>query len=260
MKNLLYLNPRNRFTYAFKYTTFTFLITVILSILISKITSEWTNGEEFLYIFFFVIINIITGLILIRYYFKLNFTWSNYNKMGIVMSILLSFYFVTSATFVNNRKDSLIDLLFPFLISLLFFFIISSITGIFLEKSSYKVKFKRLLSVILFIWAIYKIITSFTSKDDESTYGIDTDGDGVKDSFDTDGDGLIDTVYTDRDGDGVLDTVSMDTDGDGLVDTVASDLSGDGKIDTILKDTNRDGLVDVRLKDSDGDGKIDSLS
>ena len=110
------------------------------------------------------------------------------------------------------------------------------VAGIFFEKSTVKVKFKKLLSLILFFWAIYNIIQSFTKNDSQGS--IDTDGDGVDDSFDTDGDGIVDTQFIDSDGDGINDMVAFDINKDGKMDTVGVDTNRNGKIDTII--TNLD--------------------
>ena len=60
--------------------------------------------------------------------------------------------------------------------------IFSVIAGIFFEKSPLKTKLKRLISIILFVWAIYNLFQSLLNKKDNS-YGIDSDGDGISDGI-----------------------------------------------------------------------------
>ena len=129
----------------------------------------------------------------------------------------------------------------------LFTILLSVIFGIFFEKTSVKIKLKRLLSIIFFVWALYKLITSFSSSKEEEV------------GFDTDGDGKIDTTFIDTDGDGISETIVQDTDGDGIIDKISSDTDGDGLIDTVVADTDGDGLADTIIKDVDldGDGKSD---
>ncbi|MCB0976779.1 MAG: C39 family peptidase [Acidimicrobiales bacterium] len=86
---------------------------------------------------------------------------------------------------------------------------------------------------------------------------LDSDGDGINDSYaeDLDGDGYIDTVEYDTDGDGVTDTIAYDTNADGITDTV---LFGDGTgAQYVIADTDGDGIVDTAVADTDGDGIID---
>tara|TARA_B110000902_G_C14136498_1_gene524063 strand:- start:139 stop:1002 length:864 start_codon:yes stop_codon:yes gene_type:complete len=257
---LLKLDPTQRWAYSFKFSIFSFIVSLVLSLVISLVS--WLFRGEY-YEFFedvvnrgilFSIIGLITGLTLIRYFYKLNYTWSGFNKTGSIISL---FYFLYSYILylifdISFFSERLLFFLFMYTIT-------TAISGIFLEKTSYKIKFKRLLGVILFVWAIYKLITSFTSNSEKEPYGVDTDGDGIKDSFDTDGDGVIDTVMSDTDGDGVFDTVMQDTDGDGLIDRISSDTDGDGILDTVIADTDGDGLADTIIKDVDldGDGKSD---
>lgn len=196
-------------------------------------------------------------------------TWKGYILFGLRLSliyvslstILWKFFEFLQNLFVLNDSDYFNKVIWSISeipIGGVILIFLSIILGIFFEKSSFKRKMKNLFSLILFVWALYKIYDNLVNGDKPK--GIDTDGDGILDSFDTDGDGNIDTVYQDLDGDGQFDSIAMDTDGDGIIDTVAGDTSGDGKIDTILSDTDGDGIADVRIKDRNGDGKIDGLS
>ncbi len=69
---------------------------------------------------------------------------------------------------------------------------------------------------------------------------VDTDGDGIYDSFltDMDGDGIYESLLTDSDGDGIYESLFTDSDGDGVFDTLAMDLEtdvdGDGVTDFII--------------------------
>jgi len=95
--------------------------------------------------------------------------------------------------------------------------------------------------------------------------GIDTNGDGVVDSFtDTDNDGLHDPyddnnggvllTSRDTDSDGLEDTRDLDSDNDGVPDLTESggtDTNGDGKVDSTT-DTDSDGLADVVDPDNGG--------
>ncbi len=117
------------------------------------------------------------------------------------------------------------------------------------------------------------------------SFGTDTNGDGVTDSFtDADNDGLTDQVdnnlsgaynsgrglgAVDLDGDGVPNFVDLDSDNDGIPDVVevgGADTNNDGKIDGFT-DANGDGLHDSYINgtallktgaDTNGDGKADS--
>ena len=68
---------------------------------------------------------------------------------------------------------------------------------------------------------------------------LDTDGDGIRNSFDldSDGDGILDAIEggtLDIDGDGTLNFLDIDSDGDGLLDSVElniNDEDGDGIVD-----------------------------
>jgi hypothetical protein len=94
---------------------------------------------------------------------------------------------------------------------------------------------------------------------------VDTDGDGIADSWETE---------TDSDGDGVPNNLDDDSDGDGILDadeagpTVCTppDTDGDGTVDFLDPDSDNDGLSDAREAelgtdprsvDTDGDGVTD---
>lgn len=129
--------------------------------------------------------------------------------------------------------------------------------------------------------------------------GLDTNGDGLVDSFvdddndgwadaydndddttpelndgtgtplpheDSDGDGLPNSIDLDSDSDGVADIIEaggMDANGDGYIDDTA-DVDGDGYADLVDTDNNEiegsdDGGTALPSPDSDGDGRIDAL-
>ena len=127
----------------------------------------------------------------------------------------------------------------PHLIMGTFFGAASSIfAGIYLDRTSGAIKFKRTMSVILFVWFLFNLVTGGDSEPEEAP----------------------DHVAMDTDGDGVDDTIAMDTNKDGLIDTVASDTTGDGRIDTVIRDSNHDGRADMAVRDMDVDGKPDGLT
>ena len=109
---------------------------------------------------------------------------------------------------------------------------------------------------------------------------LDTDGDGIQNSYDTDadGDGILDVTETaiDTDADGILNFLDLDADGDGIPDQIEGttdtdadglpnylDLDSDG--DTIsdniegILDTDSDGTPNYLDLDSDEDGFLDSV-
>lgn len=102
--------------------------------------------------------------------------------------------------------------------------------------------------------------------DEENLYALDTDGDGIADTFimehgiDTDGDGLADTVVTetfvDFDHDSQPDyysiTAETDIDGDGLVDHTVflEDTDGDSLFDTMAEwDAGEGGMPDMEASE-----------
>lgn len=185
-------------------------------------------------------------------------TWTHYNIISLINVVISTILFV----FMNLVGGTGLEQGIPiFLFLVIFNLLVSAIIAIFLEESSMKEKLKKLLSVLLFAWVLYKLISSYFNSDEssDSTTGFDSNGDGVDDSFDTNGDGKPDLVYLDTDGDGNIDTIAMDTSGDGIIDTVYSDTNGDGRLDSYAKDWDNDGLADSRIIDSDGDGVPDKL-
>lgn len=101
-----------------------------------------------------------------------------------------------------------------------------------------------------------------TSIDEKGTSeGMDTDGDGIADTFiiDKDGDGQVDAIGRDEDGDGSIETMLMDADGDGRIDTVGIDSDDNGQVDSYLMDLDGDGQDDAIGIDSDEDGQVDHL-
>jgi len=116
-----------------------------------------------------------------------------------------------------------------------------------------------------------------------SNINLDTDGDGVLDSFEdlnVDGDNNPATDPTDTDADGIPDYLDIDSDDDGIPDNIeAQDTAGyippsgedtnangvddayeaDGNIGLIPVDTDGDGIPDYVDADSDDDGVPDNI-
>jgi hypothetical protein len=243
----------------YKYPIILGLLSQLLIILVSIISSKIIGEEDSIGVTLFTP-SVLTIIILFLFKKKeVNYLkWYDFNVVSlinvIISSVILLLWVVL---FYDLDEKYFLFFIFSFVINL----IPTVIVGIFLEKGPIGLKLKRLLSVILFVWAIYKLFTSFSNSDESETKsnGVDTDGDGVSDTFDTNGDGVMDTSYVDTDGDGISDTIAMDSDGDGLVDTVFSDSNGDGKIDSFIKDTDRDGISDIVVIDTDGDRRLDKL-
>ena len=186
------------------------------------------------------------------YRYKLNYipTWKGFNLFGLRIALIYSIFLGLNIFLIGLGEYEAIGLS---VVYLLLVFSLSVLLGIFFQKASIKKKLKDLLSIILFVWAVYKIYNSIVNR---GKFSYDTDGDGKIDTVlqDFDGDGVLDTQYIDIDGDGVFETIARDTTGNGLIDTIASDVSGDGKIDTILKDLDGDGLADIKFKGPKGKG------
>ena len=99
----------------------------------------------------------------------------------------------------------------------------------------------------------------------QNSYDLDADGDGILDATetatDTDGDGIFNFLDLDSDNDGIPDQVegSVDTDGDGLGNYIDLDSDSDTISDTIEEniDTDSDGTPDFLDLDSDEDGYLD---
>jgi hypothetical protein len=70
----------------------------------------------------------------------------------------------------------------------------------------------------------------------------------------------IDTTAdeVDTDGNGVVDTYEFDDNGDGVADYVEVDVDEDGEIDAALVDSDFDGVFDVAISDTDGDGDLEA--
>jgi hypothetical protein len=212
-----------------------FIVTV-LYFLLSKLSSSHIRIENTELLILIALIPY--SFYLYRYKSNIVLTWVGYIKVG----AFYTFFYVLFVT--------LIGIFFKFygepwsqILLLLIGIFYSVVLGIFFEKSPVKVKIKKIVSLILFVWAIYNIIRYFTS--DDAKGSLDTNGDGKDDSFDTDGDGIVDTVFIDSDGDGINDMVALDTNHDGKIDTVALDTDQDGKIDMIVADTDRNGDIDT---------------
>ena len=269
LKKIVNFNHKNKWLLSLHLAGLFVPIVFIYALLVrsSKNINYYDSNTHFT--IFLPIFFVIGSFLIHRLLTKYISTWKGYILFGlrltliyIIFSTLLwKFFEITQNIFDLNDSiyfKSVIRTVREIPLGGFILLISSIILGIFFEKSSFKTKMKNLFSLILFVWALYKIYDNLVNGD--KPRGIDTDGDGILDSFDTDGDGNIDTVYQDLDGDGQFDSIAMDTDGDGIIDTVAGDTSGDGNIDTILSDTDGDGIADVRIKDRNGDGKMDGLS
>ena len=98
---------------------------------------------------------------------------------------------------------------------------------------------------------------------------LDTDGDGIRNSFDldSDGDGILDVTeggLLDSDGDGILNFIDDDDDNDGILTLTetASDTDGDSIPNYLDLDSDDDGLLDsleLNINDEDFDGIVDYL-
>ena len=236
------------------------IIIYIVSYILLRITPK--IGEEIL-VFMILIqsISVITSLILFKNKVSDDLKWFDFNVVSIVIGTIFSTFSYLVVISPIEVYGSYNNFLLSFIGIMLIIILPSIIVGIFLEKGPTGLKIKRLISVLLFIWTIYKLYTSFSnSKDSKSQSGsVDTDGDGVKDMFDTNGDGIMDSSLIDLDGDGIKDTIAKDFNGDGLIDSVYSDTNHDGKIDSFIKDTDGDGFTDLGAVDTDGNGKPDKL-
>ncbi len=98
---------------------------------------------------------------------------------------------------------------------------------------------------------------------------LDTDGDGIRNSFDldSDGDGISDITeggLLDSDGDGILNFIDDDDDNDGILTLTetASDTDGDSIPNYLDLDSDDDGLsdsVELNINDEDFDGIVDYI-
>ena len=101
----------------------------------------------------------------------------------------------------------------------------------------------------------------------QNSYDLDSDGDTIPDATetasDTDADGIFDFLDLDSDGDGIPDQTEgiVDTDGDGLPNYLDLDSDSDTISDTIegIVDTDGDGTPNYLDLDSDEDGYSDSV-
>jgi hypothetical protein len=59
----------------------------------------------------------------------------------------------------------------------------------------------------------------------------------------------------DSDGNGIVDTYEYDDNGDGVADYVEIDVDEDGQIDAAIVDDDFDGIFDTAISDTDGDGE-----
>jgi hypothetical protein len=75
---------------------------------------------------------------------------------------------------------------------------------------------------------------------------LDTNGDGVAETWGTDynGDGLYEAQATDGNGNGIIDTYGTDANQNGYFETISVDANEDGTIDYVLLDTNENGVED----------------
>ena len=113
----------------------------------------------------------------------------------------------------------------------------------------------------------------------DTDFGVDSNNDGIVDSFDFDMDGIPNHFDLDSDNDGIMDIVEaggIDTDNNGLVPvnadgTLVLDSDNDGLTDDVLVDTNGDGVADIPVDvdvvggvlipnlDLDGDTHVNAL-
>jgi len=211
-------------------------VATVLYFLLSKLISSHIKIENTELLILLALIPF--SFYLYRYKSNIVLTWVGYIKVGASFSFFYILFVTVLGMFFKFYGESGFQI-----ILLLFAIFYSVVLGIFFEDSPVKVKIKKIVSLILFVWAIYNIIRYFTS--DDAKGSLDTNGDGEDDSFDTDGDGIVDTVFIDSDGDGINDMVALDTNHDGKIDTVALDTDHDGKIDMVAADTNKNGNIDT---------------
>jgi hypothetical protein len=234
LKKFLDFNYGNIINFAIRFSLITFFVTIIPFAFLKLFSASirLTTIE-----FFVVLLSITIAFYLYRYKSQVVLTWVGFIKIGGLIS-LFNLVLFSVFTFIFKGLDQTGDQTAYTLLGIIY----SVIAGIFFEKSPIKVKLKRILSIVLFVWALYNIITSFLNNDSESS--LDTNGDGIKDSFDTNGDGMVDTIFIDSDGDGINDMVAMDANHDGIIDTIAADTDRDGTFDTAFLDRNENGQID----------------
>ena len=241
MLKKLNLDTSSLFKFCLKYAFFSALLLIIPFLVVrlvdykidlvetkkyetTIISISWLSSWLFITVAFY----------LYRFKSEVILTWFGFIKLGSLVGLFNCIIFSTFLTvfrLVGGGVAFGVNIFF-FLLAIAY----SVIVGIFFEKASFKSKIKRLVTVVIFVWGIYIFIRRLmdSSKSGGESYGVDTDGDGIKDSFDTNGDGMIDTKFIDSDGDGISDMIAMDTNKDGTIDTVALDINRDGKIDSII--------------------------
>ena len=200
-------------------------VATVFYFLLSKLASSYIKIENTELLILLALIPL--SFYLYRYKSNIVLTWVGYIKVGASFSFFYLLFVSVLGMFFKFYGEPVFQI-----ILLLFAILYSVVLGIFFENSPIKVKIKKIISLILFVWAIYNIIRYFTS--DDAKGSLDTNGDGKDDSFDTDGDGIVDTVFMDSDGDGVNDMIALDTNHDGKIDTIAADTDRNGSIDTIV--------------------------
>ena len=260
-KKLIKLDKSNNLKFSTKFSFLTLLFSLI-PLLYIKLTSGYSSAMNFM--MFANLISISYAFYLFRYKSGIVLSWIGYIKIGSLISFFNNIYYILPViVFRIAGSEGIAFLIFimPF-IGIIF----SVIAGIFFEKSPLKTKLKRLISIILFVWAIYNLFQSLLNKKDNS-YGIDSDGDGIKDSFDTDGDGKIDCDVCDTSGemecpecsgsgeieDGGDMVICEECDGNGVVS--CEECGGDGRMDC---DNCRGGQE--TCDQCDGNGQIDTDS
>ena len=99
-------------------------------------------------------------------------------------------------------------------------------------------------------------------KIDKVVKKIDSDNDGIPDTFyyDDDGDGNLDTMIKDKNQNGKPELIGIDTNKDGRPDIIGNDKDEDGTIDAWIVDKDFDGTPDLIGTDTDGDGKPDKFN
>ena len=251
LKQLLTFNYENRWLFALKFALVTApvqfglvpLVPFLFKILLGM---DGLEGEYGAVIRIYVTpITVILALLIYRYRSGLILRWRDFIYTGMITAVFIGFAngFIEQAyDAINYPEGSFSRRNFSWLAHMGSTFITGTLTaiftGIYLDRTSGAIKFKRTMSVILFVWFLFNLVTGGDSEPEEAP----------------------DHVALDTDGDGIKDTIAMDTNKDGLIDSVASDTSGDGKIDTVILDSNHDGRADVTLRDRDGDGRPDGIA
>ena len=146
--------------------------------------------------------------------------------------------------------------------------------GVLLGVNSFKAQGENLnfavtsLEVINFLKNIKTIgkkearLKEENKKIDKVVKKIDSDNDGIPDTFyyDDDGDGNLDTMIKDKNQNGKPELIGIDTNKDGRPDVIGNDKNEDGTIDAWIVDKDFDGTPDLIGTDTDGDGKPDKFN